>query len=107
MKISFIGAGSIGFTQTLVRDLLKVPEFQDIIFSFNDISEKNLELVSKLIQKDIDQNKLSAKIEQSTEGKSPLAAIIAIAELCTPAPKLIIVNVFFLSLSIILIPLSF
>ena len=55
MKISFIGAGSIGFTQTLVRDLLKVPEFQDITFSFHDISEKNLDLVSRLIQKDIEQ----------------------------------------------------
>ena len=55
MKISFIGAGSIGFTQTLVRDLLKVPEFHDVIFSFHDISEKNLNSVSQLVQKDIDQ----------------------------------------------------
>ena len=69
MKISFIGAGSIGFTQTLVRDLLKVPEFQDITFSFHDISDKNLDLVSRLIQKDIEQNKLPAKIEQSTDRK--------------------------------------
>ena len=72
MKISFIGAGSIGFTQTLVRDLLKVPEFQDITFSFHDISEKNLDLVSRLIQKDIDQNKFTAKIEQSTDRKKSL-----------------------------------
>ena len=72
MKISFIGAGSIGFTQTLVRDLLKVPEFQDITFSFHDISEKNLDLVSRLIQKDIEQNKLPAKIEQSTDRKKSL-----------------------------------
>ena len=42
MKVSFIGAGSIGFTQTLVRDLLKVPEFHNTNFFFHDISEKNL-----------------------------------------------------------------
>ena len=72
MKISFIGAGSIGFTQTLVRDLLKVPEFHDSIFSFHDISEKNLNSVSQLVQKDIDQNKLPAKIEQSIDRKKSL-----------------------------------
>jgi len=27
-KIAFIGAGSIGFTRTLLCDLLSVPEFQ-------------------------------------------------------------------------------
>tara|TARA_A100001011_G_C14304291_1_gene842328 strand:- start:1640 stop:3124 length:1485 start_codon:yes stop_codon:yes gene_type:complete len=72
MKISFIGAGSIGFTQTLVRDLLKVPEFHDTNFFFHDISEKNLEFVSKLIQKDIDANNLPATIEQSTNRKKAL-----------------------------------
>ena len=72
MKISFIGAGSIGFTQTLVRDLLKVPEFHNAIFSFHDISEKNLNSVSQLVQKDIDQNKLPAKIEQSIDRKKSL-----------------------------------
>ena len=65
MKVSFIGAGSIGFTQTLVRDLLKVPEFHDTNFFFHDISEKNLNFVSKLIQKDIDANNLPTTIEQS------------------------------------------
>jgi len=72
MKISFIGAGSIGFTQTLVRDILKVPEFHDVVFSFHDISEKNLDLVSKLVQKDIDQNNLPATIEQSIDRKKSL-----------------------------------
>ena len=72
MKVSFIGAGSIGFTQTLVRDLLKVPEFHDTNFFFHDISEKNLDFVSKLIQKDIDANNLPATIEQSTDRKKAL-----------------------------------
>ena len=29
LKITFIGAGSIGFTRGLVRDILSVPEFDD------------------------------------------------------------------------------
>lgn len=29
-KVAFIGAGSLGFTRGLLRDLLSVPEFSDI-----------------------------------------------------------------------------
>ena len=50
MKISFIGAGSIGFTQTLVRDLLKVPEFHDTIFSFHDISDEEMDFVVDVVK---------------------------------------------------------
>lgn len=28
-KVTVIGAGSVGFTKTLISDLLKVPEFVD------------------------------------------------------------------------------
>jgi len=62
MKISFIGAGSVGFTQTLVRDLLKVKKLQNIEISLHDISKKNLMMVAKLIQKDIEANNLPTKL---------------------------------------------
>ena len=39
-KIAFIGAGSIGFTRTLLTDLLSVPEFSDIDVAFTDINEE-------------------------------------------------------------------
>ena len=42
-KVAFIGAGSIGFTRTLLRDLLAVPEFADIEIAFTDIDQANLE----------------------------------------------------------------
>ena len=45
-KIAFIGAGSIGFTRTLVGDLLTVPEFRDADLAFTDISRRNLEAAS-------------------------------------------------------------
>ena len=39
IKIAMIGAGSIGFTRRLMRDILTVPELQDTIFAFTDISQ--------------------------------------------------------------------
>ena len=50
MRIAFIGAGSVGFTQKLVRDILTVPELQETEFSLQDISKDNLELVKKAVQ---------------------------------------------------------
>ena len=47
-KIAFIGAGSIGFTRQLVRDILSVPEFHDIKIAFTDINERNLDMVTQL-----------------------------------------------------------
>lgn len=47
-KIAFIGAGSIGFTRSLLRDLLAVPELQSIEVAFTDINQKNLEMVTQL-----------------------------------------------------------
>ncbi len=49
-KIAFIGAGSIGFTRGLTRDLLSVPEFSDIQIAFQDISAHNLDMVRKLVE---------------------------------------------------------
>ena len=34
MRIAIIGAGNVGFTQKLVRDILTVLELQDTEFSF-------------------------------------------------------------------------
>jgi alpha-galactosidase len=38
IKVAFIGAGSIGFTRGILRDILCVPEFRDnVAFAFTDI----------------------------------------------------------------------
>ncbi|MBJ8191187.1 hypothetical protein JDS79_30805, partial [Bacillus cereus] len=46
-KVAFIGAGSIGFTRGILRDLLSVPEFNDIEVAFTDISQHNLDMVTE------------------------------------------------------------
>lgn len=70
VKISFIGAGSIGFTRNLLRDILSVPELQNSKISFTDINEHNLDMVTQLCQRDIDKNGLSIQIEATTDRRS-------------------------------------
>ena len=72
IKVAFIGAGSIGFTRGLFRDLLAVPELRDTQFGFTDISKRNLEMVSQLCQKDIRENKLPAKITATLDRRRAL-----------------------------------
>ncbi|MCJ8007532.1 alpha-glucosidase/alpha-galactosidase [Lederbergia wuyishanensis] len=62
-KVAFIGAGSIGFTRGLLRDLLSIPEFHNIEVAFTDINERNLDMVTQLCQRDIDENGLNIKIQ--------------------------------------------
>src|SRR5258706_1049211 len=71
-KIAFIGAGSIGFTRTLVRDLLTVPELRDIEIAFTDISEQNLDMVRQLCQRDIAENGLATKLSATTDRREAL-----------------------------------
>ena len=58
-KIAFIGAGSVGFTRKLVQDVLGVPEFANVEFSFMDISPQNLDMIAKLVTRDVQANGLS------------------------------------------------
>lgn len=71
-KIAFIGAGSIGFTRCLLKDLLSVKEFCDIEIAFTDINENNLRMVSELCQRDIDENGLNIKINATTNRREAL-----------------------------------
>lgn len=71
-KIAFIGAGSIGFTRGLLRDLLAVPEFQNIEIAFTDINAHNLEMVTSLCQRDIHENGLSIAIQSTTNRRDAL-----------------------------------
>ncbi len=54
-KITFVGAGSYGFTYKLVNDILAKPELFDCDFAFVDIDEKRLESVKILTTKLFDQ----------------------------------------------------
>jgi len=72
LKIAFIGAGSIGFTRTLVRDLMTVPELRGTQISFTDLSAKNLDMVRQLCQRDLDHNGVKITIEATTDRRKAL-----------------------------------
>lgn len=67
LKIAFIGAGSLGFTRTLTHDLLAVPEFRDAEFALHDISARNLKMITQILQRDLQANKLEAKVTSTTD----------------------------------------
>ena len=46
-RIAFIGAGSLGFTSKLVRDILTFPLLQDAHFSLMDIDSERLEMAQR------------------------------------------------------------
>ena len=72
IKVAFIGAGSIGFTRNLMTDLLTVPKFRNIAIAFTDISKRNLDMVWRLCQRDIDANGLNIKIQATTDRREAL-----------------------------------
>ncbi|MEI6085146.1 MAG: alpha-glucosidase/alpha-galactosidase, partial [Verrucomicrobiota bacterium] len=72
IKVAFIGAGSVGFTRTLFRDILTVPELQDTKFSFTDISRENLGRITQICEKDLRANKLPATIASTTDRRRAL-----------------------------------
>ena len=62
IKVAVIGAGSIGFTRGLMKDILSVPELNDTVFTFTDINKANLDMITQLARRDIKGNKVPAKV---------------------------------------------
>ena len=72
IKIGVIGAGSIGFTRTLMHDILRVPELRDTHFAFTDINARNLDMMTQLARRDIKANRLPAKLTATTNRRRAL-----------------------------------
>lgn len=66
-KVAFIGAGSLGFTRGLLKDILSVKAFSNIEVAFTDMNEENLRMVTQLCQRDIDENGLNIKIHSTPD----------------------------------------
>ncbi|MBT3346626.1 MAG: alpha-glucosidase/alpha-galactosidase, partial [Gemmatimonadetes bacterium] len=72
IKVAVIGAGSIGFTRRLMKDILTVPELQDTEFAFHDINKHNLEMIAQLAQRDIEANGVPARLTTSVNRRRAL-----------------------------------
>ena len=72
MKVAIIGAGSIGFTRGIVRDILSVPEFRHVELALTDINERNLDMVCQLCRRDIEANGVPAKLTATLDRREAL-----------------------------------
>jgi alpha-galactosidase len=73
IKVAVIGAGSVGFTRGICRDILTVPELQDTEFAYHDINEQNLDMVVQLMKRDIEANGVPAKVVSTLNRREALA----------------------------------
>lgn len=80
-KIAFVGAGSLGFTSQLVRDILTFPLLEDSTISLMDINDERLDFSKRMVQKYIDAGKYPAKLETTTSLKEALEGADVV--LCT------------------------
>jgi len=72
MRATIIGAGSIGFTRGIVRDILCVPEFRGLELALTDINERNLDMVYRLCQRDIESSDLPAKLTATLDRREAI-----------------------------------
>jgi alpha-galactosidase len=71
-KITFIGAGSLGFTNDLVRDILTFPILEDATISLMDINAERLEWSKKGVEKLIAIGNHPAKVEATLDRAAAL-----------------------------------
>jgi alpha-galactosidase len=72
-KVAIIGAGSVGFTKTLVSDILKVPEFAGIEIALTDINQHNLDMIAEIIRKIVSVNNLPAKVTATIDRRAAIS----------------------------------
>ena len=80
-KITFIGAGSLGFTRGLVRDILTYPLLQGSTISLMDINPERLEFSRKSVQGLVDRMGVKATVEATLDRKVALKNADAV--ICT------------------------
>jgi alpha-galactosidase len=80
-KITFIGAGSFGFTRGLVRDILTFPELADATLSLMDIDPQRLDYSRRAVQRIVDAGGYGAKVEATLDRRAALDGADAV--LCT------------------------
>ena len=61
-KIAFIGAGSLGFTRELVRDILTFPLLENATLALMDIDPERLEFARRSVEKIITLGKYPATV---------------------------------------------
>ena len=66
-KIDFIGAGSFGFTRSLVRDLLSFPALADADISLMDVDPERLDAIYRACKRIAEEGHYPARITATTD----------------------------------------
>ncbi len=80
-RITFIGAGSFGFTRGLVRDILTFPLLCDSTLVLMDIDKERLGYIAQSVRRIVAEGNYPAKIEVTTNRKAALKGADAV--ICT------------------------
>ena len=80
-KIAFIGAGSLGFTRGLVRDILTFPILEGSTLSLMDVNEERLDFAHRAVRMIVEKGNYPAKVEATLDRKKALEGADAV--LCT------------------------
>lgn len=66
-RITFIGAGSFGFTRSLVRDLLTFPAFADAQLVLMDINAERLDYITRAVNRIVEEGKYPATVHPTMD----------------------------------------
>jgi alpha-galactosidase len=66
-KITFIGAGSLGFTRKLARDILTFPLLRDATLTLMDIDAERLDFIYRSVKRIIELGNYPAKVEATMD----------------------------------------
>jgi alpha-galactosidase len=80
-KIAFIGAGSLGFTRSLVRDILTFPLLTDSTIALMDIDEERLDFARRAVERIVKAGNYPAKVVATLSRQEALEGADAV--LCT------------------------
>ncbi len=71
-KIAFIGAGSFGFTRSLVRDILTYPALEDAEIALMDINQDRLDFIKRAVDRIVEEGGYPAKVTATLDRKEAL-----------------------------------
>jgi alpha-galactosidase len=71
-KLAFIGAGSLGFTRGLVRDVLTFPLLKDSTISLMDIDPERLDFAYRAVSRIVEMGNYPAKVEATLNREEAL-----------------------------------
>ena len=80
-KIAFIGAGSYGFTRTLVKDLMTFPAMSGCTIALMDIDDERLSFAQRSVERILREGNYKAKVVATKDRRAALKGADAV--LCT------------------------